>query len=109
MTKPTSRDFELAYFGEIYDDETNDYISDEDSDFELVTRQVVGDEVEATYVTDSLEVLIVLKCKESGSLWGLQRSLPDSWHEEPWGDVKDEDIEPVELQEVVKQEYVFVE
>lgn len=107
--KPTVKDFQLAYFGEIYDDEQNDYIYTTDEDaFEHVTSQIESDSVESTYTTDNLDILIVIREKATGKLWGLPTDLPNSWNEEAWS-MSENSIVPVAEQSVVVQRYEEVE
>ncbi len=105
MLKPTSDDFEYLYYGSYYKDD--EYCEQLDTKFELVERQFSVDTESAEYVSDSIRVLVVIKNSETGELWGTEES-PNSWHEEAWH-IADEDIYPVELQQVTRSEYVIVE
>lgn len=110
--QPTVRDFELAYFGEIYDDETGDYqYTSEEDLFEHVTNQVESEDVSSTYTTDNLEIMVVIREKATGKLWGLPTSLPNSWHEGAWEECYDfeDKIVAVNEQEVVVTRYEVVE
>lgn len=86
-----------------YNEETGEevYLTTDDSEFERVdVQETAGQE-------GTIDTIVVIKHKVTGELWGADH-YRDSWHEEPW-DIDEEDIGPVELQQVTREEWVFVE
>lgn len=103
-TKPTIQEIEFLHYGS-YFNEDEEYLEEMETVFEAIASQYsVGN---GEYVSESVEVLLVVKNTETGELWGAQFA-PNSWHEEPLN-LEDDDILPVELQTVCREEYVFVE